>query len=298
MKVFVTGASGFIGSAVTRELLRAGHQVIGLARSEAAAASVAATGAEVQRGSLDDLESLRSGAAAADGVIHTAFIHDFSNFARSVEADRQAIEVMGEVLAGSNRPLVVSAGVAGLMPGQLVTEEDTLDPARSRLPRLSEAGGLALASKGVRSSVMRLPPTVHGEGDHGFVACLIAIAREKGVSAYPGDGSNRWSAVHRLDAARLYRLALESAPAGSIIHAIGDEGVMSRDIATMIGRHLDIPVVSVPVSEAPEHFGWLGAFFSLDVPASSALTRQRFGWQPVEPDLLSDLDHAYYYPAD
>lgn len=292
MKVFITGASGFVGSAVVAELLTAGHQVVGLARSDAAAAAIAATGAEVLRGSLDDLDSLRQGATAADGVIHCAFIHDFSNFAASAAADRRAIETLGEVLTGSNRPLIVTAGTAGLAPGRLVTEKDT---APAGVPRFSEPAGLALAEHGVRVSVMRLPPSVHGEGDHGFVPQLINIARAKGVSAYPGDGANRWAAVHRLDAARLYRLALETAPAGTLVHAIGDEGVSSRAIAEIIGRHLNLPVSSVRVEQAAEHFGWLGAFFVMDLPASSALTKQRFGWQPVQPGLLADLDQDHYF---
>ncbi len=292
MKVFITGASGFVGSAVVTELLNAGHQVVGLARSDAAATAVAATGAEVLRGSLDDLDSLRKGAAAADGVIHCAFIHDFSNFAASAEADRRAIETLGEVLTGSNRPLIVTAGTAGLAPGRLVTEEDA-SPAG--VPRFSESAGLALAEHGVRVAVMRLPPSVHGKDDHGFVPQLIKIARAKGISAYPGDGANRWAAVHRLDAARLYRLTLESAPPGTRVHAIGDEGVSSRSIAETIGRHLNLPVKSVPVEQAAEHFGWLGAFFVMDIPASSALTQQRFGWHPVQPGLLADLDQEHYF---
>ncbi len=292
MKVFVTGATGFIGSAVVRELLAAGHQVLGLARSEAAAASLAAVGAEVQRGSLDDLDSLRSGAVASDGVIHTAFIHDFSDYARAAEADRRAIETMGEVLSGSNRPFVVTSGVAVQAPNRLATEEDTKD---SNWGRFSEDAGLALSTRSVRVSVVRLPPTVHGKGDHGFVPQLIQIARAKGVSAYPGDGSNRWPAVHRLDAAHLYRLALEAAPTGSRLHAIADEGIPVRDIATVIGRRLNIPVVALPVEQVSNHFGWMGQFFSRDAPASSTLTQQRFGWHPVQPSLLADLDQDHYF---
>ena len=295
MRVFVTGASGFIGSAVVRELIGAGHQVLGLVRSDAAATSLAATGAEVYRGTLDDLDSLRSGAAASDGVIHTAFIHDFSDYARAAETDRRAIETLGAALAGSGRPLVVTDGLAGLATGRLATEEDARDPASAGVARFSEVAALPLASHGVRASVMRLPSSVHGEGDHGFVPALINIARTKGVSAYPGDGSNRWSAVHRLDAAHLFLLALETAPAGSRLHAIGDEGIAVRDIAEVIGRHLNVPVVSVPVEEVGGHFGWLGAFFSMDLAASSVLTQQRFGWHPTQLGLLADLDHDYYY---
>jgi nucleoside-diphosphate-sugar epimerase len=296
MKVFVTGATGFIGSAIVRELLANGHQVLGLARSDASAASLAATGAEVHRGSLDDLESLRSGAAAADGVIHTAYNHDFSDYIGAAQTDQRAIEAFGEVLAGSNRPLVITSGTAGLTPGSSGTEEDAGDSNSPMAPRLvSEAVALSLAARGVRSSVVRLPPSVHGKGEHGFVPMLISIARAKGVSAYPGTGSNRWPAVHRLDAARLFRLALENAPAGSRLHGVADEGVPVREIAAVIGRRLSIPVASLPVEEAVEHFGWLGRALLLDNPASSVLTQQLLGWHPTEPSLLADLDHDYYF---
>lgn len=292
MRVFVTGASGFVGSAVVAELLAAGHQVLGLARSDAAAAAVAASGAEVIRGGLEDLDGLRSAAASADGVIHTAFIHDFSDFARSTAVDQQAITALGETLAGSGRPLVVTAGMAALTPGRPSTEEDAPNP---HIPRVSEQAAIQFAERGVRASVMRLPPSVHGKGDHGFVPRLIEIARERGVSGYVGEGANAWAAVHRLDAARLFRLALEGAPAGARLHAVGDEGVPTRAIAEVIGRWLRVPVVSVPAEQAGEHFGWLGSFFSMDVLASGALTEQRYGWQPAQPGLLADLDHAYYF---
>lgn len=304
MRVFVTGATGFIGSAVVRELLAAGHQVLGLARSDASAASLATIGAEVHRGTLDDLENLHRVASASDGVIHTAFITDeFTDSARSAEVDRRAIETLGAALAGSDRPLVVTSGIALLPPDRLGTEEDAPSPSSVAAFRAaSEDAALALASRGVRSSVLRLPPTVHGAGDHGFIPALIAIARAQGVSAYPGDGANRWSAVHRLDAAHLFRLALEGAQAGSRLHGVAEEGVPVREIAGVIGRHLNIPVVSLPIAETDAHFGLLGAFFSfagaffaLDCPASSTLTRERLGWHPVQPGLLPDLDQDHYF---
>jgi nucleoside-diphosphate-sugar epimerase len=294
MRVFVTGASGFIGSAVVAELIDAGHDVIGLARSDQAAAAVQAAGAEAHRGALDDLDSLRSGAAAADGVIHTAYIHDFSQMENAARADLAAIETLAAALEGSGRPLVLTTGTALIKPGQLATEDDS--PGSAGHPRLkAEDAARAFAARGVRTSVVRPGASVHGEGDHGFVPYLIGIARTKGVAAYIGDGSNRWPAVHRFDAAHLYRLALEEAAAGSIFHAIADEGVPTRDIAGIIGRHLDLPVVSVAPEDAAEHFGWMGAFFGLDAPASSALTRERLGWEPVHIGLVEDLEQGHYF---
>ncbi len=293
MRVFITGATGFIGAAIVRELIDAGHQVLGLARSDAGAKSLIAAGAKAHRGSLEDLESLRSGAAAADGVIHTAFIHDFSKFEANCETDKRAIEALGGALAGSERPLIVTSGTAiAFTPGRLTTEEDAPN---SPIPRIaSEKAAASVAASGVGVLVMRLPQ-VHDPVKQGLVTYMIDLAREKGVSAYVGDGLNRWPAVHRLDAANLYRLALEKGSAGSRYNAVGEEGVRLREIAEAIGRGLKVPVVSKSPEEAGGHFGWLAHFVGHDVPASSALTQQRLGWRPTGPGLIADLNAMNYF---
>jgi nucleoside-diphosphate-sugar epimerase len=293
MRVFVTGASGWVGSAAVPELINAGHHVVGLARSETSADALTAAGAEVLRGSLEDLDSLRDGATKSDGVIHLAFIHDFNNYEAANQTDRQAIATMGAVLEGSDRPFVIASGVATTARGRPATENDPPAPDFPRTP--SATMTVALAGNGVRSSVVRLPPTTHGRGDNGFVPTLIGIARDKGVSGYIGDGSNVWPAVHRSDAARVFRLALEQARAGSVWHAVGDEGVPTRTIADVIGRHLDIPVTSIAPEGAGEHFGWMGVFWAINAPASSELTRARLGWQPTGPGLVEDLEQGHYF---
>jgi|SRR5579862_6812491 len=290
MRVFVTGATGFIGTAVVEDLIKAGHQVLGLSRSEAGAKWLSAAGAEVHRGSLEDVESLRSGASKSDAVIHLAFIHDFSKYQENCETDRRVIEAMGTVLAGSNRPLLVTSGTAVLTPGRSGTEDD---PCATMVPRAaSELASEALVARGVRASVVRLAPSVHDRDKMGLVTPLIEIAREKGVSAYVGDGLNRWSAAHRLDAAHLYTLALEKGSAGARYHGVAEEGVALKDIATAIGRGLKIPVVSMTPEQAAGHFGWLGMFMGADVPTSSAKTRERLGWRPSQVGLLADLERA------
>ncbi len=305
MRVFVTGASGWIGSAVVPELIGAGHQVVGLARSDASAAALAEAGAEVQRGTLDDLDVLRSTAAASDGVIHLAFKHDIAftgDFQGAADADRRAIDTFGEALAGSHRPFVIASGMLGVAPGRIATERDgqatgTAEPVIGGVQarQTNAHATVALASRDIRSSVVRLPPTVHGDGDNGFMAMLVAIARDKGASAYVGDGANRWPATHRLDAAHLFRLALEQAPAGSTLHPIAEEGVPIRAVAEVIGRHLDLPVVSVSAEDAAGHFGWLGHPLAVDSPASGALTRELLGWQPTHPGLIDDLEKGHYF---
>ncbi|MGW6740513.1 SDR family oxidoreductase [Streptomyces sp. NPDC055025] len=312
MRVFITGASGWIGSAVVPELIGAGHQVVGLARSDASAAALTEAGAEVRRGTLDDLDTLRGAAAESDGVIHLAFKHDIAfsgGFEEAADADRRVIDTFGEALAGTDRPFLIASGMLGLAPGRLATEQDGQDgqdgqasgPADAHLtggPAKRQANAratVALADRGVRSSVVRLPPTVYGDGDQGFIAAVVAIAREKGVSGYLGDGANRWAAVHRSDAAHLFRLALESAPAGSTLHAVADEGVPIRTVAEVIGRHLGVPVASVSPDDAAGHFTWLAAFLGLDSPSSSARTRELLGWRPARPGLVEDLDKGHYF---
>jgi nucleoside-diphosphate-sugar epimerase len=293
MRVFVTGATGFIGSAIVPELIGAGHQVLGLARSDAGAQALIAAGAQVQRGNLEDLESLRSGAAAADAVIHTAFIHDFSKFQESCEIDRKAIETLGAVLAGSDRPLLVTGGLALLASGRLATENDPPVPVTASYPRASEETAALLAARGVRTMVMRLPQ-VHDTLKQGLVSYAIRLAREKGASAYIGEGSSRWAAAHRLDVARLYRLALEKGEANGRYHAVAEEGVPVREIAEAIGRGLNVPVVSIAPQDAAKHFGWLAAFAGLDLRGSSAQTREKLGWNPTGPALLTDLKNMHY----
>ncbi|MGW1617925.1 SDR family oxidoreductase [Streptomyces sp. NPDC002172] len=295
MRVFVTGATGFIGSAVVRELLDAGHQVLGLARSDAAEAALKEVGAEAHRGDLNDVDGLRGAAGAVDGVIHTGYNHDFSDMPGALRTELDVLKALGDALAGSGRPLVVTSVTGLLAPGRLGTEEDTPDPAGPGAHRAeAERSALAMAGRGVRVSAIRLPQ-VHGAGDHAFVPFLIGVARDKGVAAYVGDGTNRWSSVHRLDAATLYRKALETAPAGAVLHAVADEGVPLRGITEVIGRRLDVPVVSLAREEASDHFGWMAAFVGNDNPTSGAATRERYDWRPAQPGLLADLDQDHYF---
>ena len=319
MRVFVTGATGFIGSAIVQELLGAGHEVTGFARSDASAKALVAAGAQDHRGSIEDLDSLRRGAAEADGAIHTAYFHEITHMSlgtrlrvmlggspggivgrflsTTIETDRRAIETLGEALSGPDRPLIAAFGTLAMKAGHMATEDDAYDPFSVGKPRgESEKTMLALASQGVRSSIIRLPPMVHGAGDRaGFAPRLIRIARKKGFSAYIGDGRNRWPSVHRLDAARLFRLALEKGSAGSVFHAVDEEGIPMRDIAQVIGKGLNVPAVSKPAQEGAKIFSWLSLFLPVDNPTSSALTQERLGWRPTQPGLISDLEQAHYF---
>jgi nucleoside-diphosphate-sugar epimerase len=294
MRIFLTGATGFIGSAIVPELINAGHQVLGLTRSETGAQALIAAGAEAHRGDLEDPESLRRGAAMADGVIHTAFNHDFSNFVAICELDRRAIEAIGSALVGSDRPLLITSGtgMGNAVPGQPATEEN-FNPDHPNPRKASELAGVSVAERGVNVSVVRLPQ-VHDRVKQGLITYAVKLAREKGVSAYVGDGCNRWPAAHVLDTARLYRLALEKQEAGSRYHAVAEEGVPVRDIAEVIGRGLKVPVVGLSPEEAPAHFGWLSAFAGYDMPASSAQTQERLGWHPTGPGLMADLEQMRY----
>ncbi len=319
MRVFVTGATGFIGSAVVQELLGAGHQVVGLARSEASAQALLAAGAEVQRGTVEDLDSLRRGAAKAEGAIHLAFFHEFtharlptrlrvllggspggiiSRFTRAaVDTDRRAFEAIGKALTGTDRPLVAAFGTLAMKARQLATEEEAADSGSVGAARgASEAALRALAADGIRTSVIRLPPVVHGDGDRaGFVPRLIAVTRKQGVSVYIGDGQNRWPSVHCLDAARLFRLALEQGPAGGTYHGVAEEGIPFHEISEMIGKKLGVPIADKSPHEAAKLFSWLAPFLPVDNPTSSKLTQERLGWQPTHPGLLADLDHGSYF---
>lgn len=299
MRVFVTGASGWIGSAATAELIAAGHQVVGLARSEESAAALRAAGATPHPGGLDDLASLRSGAADADAVLHLAFKHDFSDYAGAGRTERAATETLLDELAGSDRPFLFASGVALVAPGRVVTEEDASPYTGPDAPRGgAEALALAAAPRGIRPVALRFAPTVHGAGDHGFTAYLAGVARSTGVAGYVDDGANRWPAVHRSDAGRLVARALESAPAGGgIVHAVAEEGVPTRAIAEALGAALGVPTASIPAADAPAHFGWIASFFAADIPASSALTRARYDWTPTGPTLLQDIANGAYPAA-
>ncbi len=294
MRILVTGASGWIGSASVAQLIAAGHHVLGLARTDEAAAKVAALGAEVVRGSLDDLAGLRAAAARAEGVVHLGYNHDFSQMAAAAQTDRAAIDVFADVLEGTAGPLLIASGTLGLAPGRVGTEADTPNPAVH--PRVANAAyTLGLAGRGIRAIVVRFAPTVHGAGgDHGFVAVLAHIARKKGLSAYIGEGANRWPAVNRLDAGKLVQLAVDKAAPGTVLHAVAEEGIATRDIATALGQFLNVPVEAIPADRAGEHFGWLGPFFGADAPASNARTRELLGWEPTRATLLEDIAAGHY----
>ena len=294
MRILVTGASGWIGSASVAQLIAAGHHVLGLARTDEAAAKVAALGAEVVRGTLDDLAGLRDATARAEGVVHLGYNHDFSKMAAAAQTDRAAIDVFADVLQDTGGPLLIASGTLGLAPGRVGTEADT--PSSSVHPRVANAAYTqALAERGIRSIVMRFAPTVHGAGgDHGFVAVLARIAREKGVSAYIGEGANRWPAVNRLDAGKLVQLAIDKATPGTVLHAVAEEGIATRDIAAALGRFLGVPVESIPADRAAAHFDWLGMFFGADAPASSVRTRELLAWTPTHATLLEDIAAGQY----
>lgn len=295
MKIFVTGGTGFIGSAVVHEMVRAGHKVIALARSDEAAAKILAMGAEVHKGDLRDIDSLMHGARLSDGVLHLGFIHDFANFAAVSEIDKQAIIALGEGLKGTQNPLVVTAGIAMISPGKLALETDKAQPSSKEYPRASEETVDKLMDEGINASVVRLSPSVHGPGDYAFIPELIKIAKKSGFSAFPGDGRNRWSAVHRLDAASLFRLAIENPSQGARYHGAAEEGVEFKDIARIIAQKLNLPLKSISPEEAMVHFSWLAGFVAMDCPASSAQTRAMLNWQPKEDSLLSDLQQSFYY---
>jgi nucleoside-diphosphate-sugar epimerase len=295
MRIFVTGATGWVGSAVVRELIGAGHQVLGLTRSDKGATDLLAAGADAHQGTLEDLDSLKRGAAKADAVIHTAFNHDFSKIVANSAVEKLAIEAIGTVLQGSDRPFILTSGVALLTPGQLSNEQTEPHPELPNFPRNPESAAAALAERGVRTAIVRLPPSVHGHGDHGFVPILINTARQKGSAAYIGQGLNRWPAVHRLDAARVYRLVLEHGALGGPFHAVAEEGIPFNQIAEVIGRRLNIPIVSKSPEEAAEQFGWFAMFAGLNAPSSSQRTKSILGWQPKQPGLIADMDHEAYF---